>query len=181
MREDTIAECYARALLEIGIERKSLDNLGTELDRVNQLFNQSEDLRVLARHPSFDVETRKKVLGELMERVIVGPTCRNFVFLLVDRGRISMINHITRVFGELVDAHLGRVRAKVTVAQPLSDIDKKRLERSLSTTTGKQVILEHSVDASVIAGVVTEVDGRVFDGSVRARLNTLGARLRARL
>ena len=39
-------------------------------------------------HPSFDVDTRKKVLGELMERVIVGPTCRNFMFLLVDQGDV---------------------------------------------------------------------------------------------
>lgn len=181
MREDTIAERYARALLEIGVERGTLDTLEDELGRVSNLFKLSDELRQLVRHPSFDAETRKNVLIELMERLILGPTCRHFVLLLVDRGRISMIEKITQVFSQLVDAHSGRVRAKVTVAQPLSDIDKKRLERSLAAATGKQVILEHHVDSSVIAGVVSEVDGRVFDGSVRTRLNTLGARLRARV
>jgi F-type H+-transporting ATPase subunit delta len=69
----------------------------------------------------------------------------------------------------------------VTVAQPLSELNKGRVERALSKVTGKEVIIESEVDTSIIAGVIAEVDGQVFDGSVRARLNTLGSRLRARL
>lgn len=179
MREDTIAERYALALLEIGVERGTLENLSNELNRVSTLFAQSEDLRKVMSHPSFNADTRKSVLGELMERVIVGPTCRNFMFLLVDRGRIGMIERITKVFGDLMDRHLGRVRAMVTVAQPMSEPDRKRLERALGSATGKQVILDHQVDPSIIAGAVTEVDGRVFDGSVRMSLSQLGVRLRA--
>lgn len=113
-----------------------------------------------------------------MERVIVSPTCRNFMLLLVDRGRISLVENIERVFGDLVDRHLGRVRATVTSAQPLSEPDRKRLERALSSATKKQVILNTQIDTSVIAGMVTEVDGRVFDGSVRTSLSKIGARLR---
>ena len=179
MREDTVAERYARALLEIGVERGTLENLGTELGRVSALFAQSDELMTLMKHPSFTVDARKAVLGELMERVIVGPTCRNFMFLLVDRGRVTLIENIERVFGTLVDKHLGRVRATVTVAQPLSEPDRKRLERALSGATKKQVILDSKVDSSVIAGMVTEVDGRVYDGSVRTSLQKIGASLRA--
>lgn len=181
MRQDTIAERYARAFLDIGIDRGSLESLGAELGRVNALFQESEELRTLVRHPSFDIETRKRVLDELMGRVVVSPTCRNFIFLLTDQGRIALIDNITRVFNDLVDRHLGRVRAKVTVAQPLSELNKGRVERALSKVTGKEVIIESAVDTAIIAGVIAEVDGQVFDGSVRARINTLGTRLRARL
>ena len=38
MREDTVAERYARALLEIGVERGTLESLGDELGRVSALF-----------------------------------------------------------------------------------------------------------------------------------------------
>ena len=57
--------------------------------------------------------------------------------------------------------------------------DQKRLERALGGVTGKTVILDHKVDKAIIAGVVTEIDGRVYDGSVRTSLQTIGARLRA--
>ena len=179
MREDTVAERYARALLEIGVDRGTLENLGNELNRVNKLFTQSEELRKLMVHPSFSIEVRKNVLGELMERVIVGPTCRNFMLLLLDRGRINILGSITKVFGQLVDQHLGRVRATVTVAQALSLPDKTRLERALGNSTGKKVLIETKVDPSIIAGVVTEVDGRVYDGSIRTSLKHIGSRLRS--
>jgi F-type H+-transporting ATPase subunit delta len=181
MRQDTIAERYARAFLDIGVDKGNLETLGAELARVDKLFQSSEELRVLVRHPSFDVETRKRVLDELMGRLVVSPTCRNFVFLLTDQGRISLISHIAEVFNILVDRHLGRVRAKVTVAQPLSDLNRGRLERALAASTGKQVIIDVEVDTVIIVGVITELDGQVFDGSVRTRLNSLGDRLRARI
>jgi F-type H+-transporting ATPase subunit delta len=133
------------------------------------------------RHPGFNVETRKRVLDELMGRLVVSPTCRNFIFLLTDQGRVSLISNIAQVFNELVDRHLGRVRAKVTVAQPLSDLNRGRLERALAKSTGKEVIIDAEVDTSIIAGVITELDGQVFDGSVRTRLDSMGARLRARV
>ena len=181
MRQDTIAERYARAFLDIGIDKGNLESLGAELARVEQLFQSSEELRVLVRHPGFNVETRKHVLDELMSRLVVSPTCRNFVFLLTDQGRVSLISNIVQVFNGLVDRHLGRVRAKVTVAQPLSDLNRGRLERALAKSTGKEVIIDAEVDTSIIAGVITELDGQVFDGSVRTRLDSMGARLRARV
>ena len=54
-----------------------------------------------------------------------------------------------------------------------------RLWYVLQTAQTIPQVLEHQVDPSIIAGVVTEVDGRVFDGSVRTSLAKMGARLRA--
>jgi F-type H+-transporting ATPase subunit delta len=181
MRQETIAERYARALLDIGVDRGSLETLSSELGKVNTLFEESEELRVLVRHPAFNVDTRKRVLEELMTRLVVSPTCRNFVLLLIDQGRAQLIKEITHSFGELMDLHLGRVRAQVTVAQPLNDANRASIERSLAQLTGKEVIIEERIDTSMIAGIITEVNGQVFDGSISTRLRSLGQQLRARL
>jgi F-type H+-transporting ATPase subunit delta len=181
MRQETIAERYARALLDIGVDRDSLEALSVELTKVNTLFEDSEELRVLVRHPAFNVEVRKKILEELMTRLVVSPTCRNFVLLLIDQGRASLMREITHSFSDLMDLHLGRVRARVTVAQPLSGVNRTRIERSLANLTGKEVIIEEHLDDSIVAGVITEVNGQVFDGSLRTRLDSLGSQLRARL
>ena len=52
MREDTVAERYARALLDIGVDKGTLENLGTELNRVRKLFADSEELHKVMSHPS---------------------------------------------------------------------------------------------------------------------------------
>jgi F-type H+-transporting ATPase subunit delta len=69
------------------------------------------------------------------------------------------------------------VRAHVTSAQPLGAAELERVRQSLAKRTGKQVILEASVDPALIGGLVARVGDLVLDGSVRTQLGTLRDKL----
>jgi F-type H+-transporting ATPase subunit delta len=66
----------------------------------------------------------------------------------------------------------------VRSATPLADADRRRLEEGLSGITGKQVTVEVTLDPTLIGGLVAQVGGLVFDGSVRAQLEALRQELR---
>lgn len=177
MPASAIAHRYARALLDIGLERKNFEQLGRELDRVSGLF-ESDDLRELFRNPKFGKETRKAVLTELLRRVMVSPICRNFLLLLVDRNRIRDLPDIAVAFHDLADDHSGRLRARVTVARRLSEPESARLRTVLQKVTGRQVLVEQDEDPEIIGGVIARIGGRVYDGSVRTQLDTLRGQLK---
>lgn len=177
MRAPTIADRYARALLEIGVARNNHEQLGRELDRVVALFA-NDELRQLFENPKFGADARKSVLGELLRRVMVSPICRNFLFLLVDRKRIAHLPEITAAYHDLSDAHAGRVRARVTVASRLGESDIARLRTVLQQATGKQVIVDQHEDPEILGGAITRIEGRIYDGSVRTQLETMRARLK---
>jgi len=80
-------------------------------------------------------------------------------------------------FAKIRDVAAGRVRASVTTPAALSAADLERLTAVLSGLVGKQVVPEVAIDDSLIAGVVVEVEGRVFDGSVRTSLQRLSERM----
>ena len=141
-KEAILAERYAKALLSIGIDKESFESLAVELNRVDELFKTSSELKLLFQHPRFNREIRKKILGELLERVIVSPTCRSFMFLLVDQGRIKYLRAIIKTYHELVDLHLHRTQAVVTVARQLEEDERTQLIESLTALTGKEVLLE---------------------------------------
>jgi F-type H+-transporting ATPase subunit delta len=117
-------------------------------------------------------------LGELLKRVMVSPVTRNFLFLLTEKDRMSSLKDIIQAFHALADESSGRLRAQVTVASALSEPELARLRTVLGKLTGRQVIVEPKEDPSLIGGVVTRIGGKVYDGSVRAQLATLHARLR---
>lgn len=177
MRQALVAERYARALLDIGIERKNFEQLGRELDRVVALF-ESDELRVLFDNPKFGVEARKRVLEELLRRVMVSPICRNFLYLLADRNRIGVLPQIVAAYHDLADAQDGRIRARVIVAQKLGDPDAARLRTVLQKVTGRPVIIEQEEDPALLGGVITRIGDKVYDGSVRAQLETLRDQLK---
>jgi len=177
VRGSTIGERYAKALLGIGIDRENYEQIGRELDRVASLFT-LDDVKQLFRNPKFDANTRKAVLSDLLGEVTVSPVTRNFLFLLVDRNRIGNLPEIIESYHNLADNHGGRLRARVRVAAKLSDADVERLRAVLQGATGRQVIVEQEEDSSIVAGVVTHIDGRLYDGSIRSQLELLRARLK---
>jgi F-type H+-transporting ATPase subunit delta len=97
--------------------------------------------------------------------------------LLSDRQRLRHAPEVADAFEAMAEARSGRVRAEVTSATALSPAYVSELERTLSTVTGKQVVLSQKVDPSLIAGVVTRIGDHVYDGSLKSRLAELGDEL----
>ena len=63
MAGSTLCLRYAKALLDIGVERKIQDQIGRELDRVGAVFASAPELLELFRNPKFRVVDRKGVLA----------------------------------------------------------------------------------------------------------------------
>ncbi len=66
-----------------------------------------------------------------------------------------------------------RIRAGVRSATPLSEEMLAEVTRVFDRVTGKRVVATVAVEPELIAGVVVEVGGRVYDGSVRTQLEKL--------
>lgn len=172
MSSSNLAERYATALIEIGEERGNREQLGRELARVSSLFGAADLLEVF-RSPKFDVTVRAQVIRDLLSKLVVSPICANFCLLLNDKGRFLKLPEIEKAFQRLSDSASGRMRAEVVVAEELTDVEVTRIRLTLQAATGKEILVEQMLDPEIIGGVVTRLDGRVFDGSVRKQLSTL--------
>jgi len=172
--EGSLARRYAKALLELAQEAQAADPVGAQLDAFVTLCNQG-DARLLGvmNNPSFTPSERKAVLDAILPQLPLHPTLRNFVRLVLDKNRFGAMPDIAREYRALADAAANRVRATVTTAAPASPALQKDIAAALAATTGKAVLLEVKVDPSLLGGMVARVGSRVFDASLRTRLETL--------
>ena len=169
----SLARRYAKALLEIGIHDHSFDAFGKELDRAGDTLRASPELRNALENPIFSIEKRKLIMDELLRRLAASKMVRNFIMLLLDKGRIASLPDIARVYRTLVDEHAGRARATVTSARPLDPLLETRLKTALERSSGKTVIFEKREDPAIMGGLVTQLGDTVYDGSVRTQLQQL--------
>jgi F-type H+-transporting ATPase subunit delta len=169
----SLARRYAKALLEIGIKQQTYDALGKELDRVAETVKSSPELRHVLENPIFALEKRGIILEDVARRLALSKTVRNFVMLLLDKGRIAHLPDIARVHRTLIDEQAGRVRALVTSARPLDKTLEQRLRTALELQSGKTVILEKREDPSIIGGVQAQLGDVLYDGSVKTQLEQL--------
>jgi len=98
---------------------------------------------------------------------------KSFLSLLVDKNRFSIFTDIVREYEAIADELGRRVRAIVTTSAPLDAGLQKQIEQALADTMKKQVLVEFKVDKDLIGGLVAQVGGKVFDASVRARLQDI--------
>lgn len=173
----SVARRYARALFAIGVDRGNFEALGRELRDVAALWAESADLRKTLANPVFKPSQKRAILQGMMPRVAPTADVQKLVLLLLDRGRIASLPGIALAYEEMVDDKMNRVRAIVTSARPLDVAAQAEIKRTLERRTGKAVIMTTAVDPSLIGGVVAQVAGLVLDGSLKARLGTIGTRL----
>jgi F-type H+-transporting ATPase subunit delta len=133
----------------------------------------SRELRNALENPLVPHAAKKAVMGELAEQIGASRTTRNALLLLVDRRRIKTLPYLAQTLRELADARKGVVRAEVTAAALLSDAYYARLQAQLEKMTGKRVVVDRRTDPALIAGVVTRIGDRIYDGSLRTRLQSL--------
>jgi F-type H+-transporting ATPase subunit delta len=175
----TLARRYARALLELATEQRMVDRVKKDLEELSAMWTSSPELRELFLNPKFDLDVRKTALNEVITRAGVSPLVRNAALFLCDHDRIIALPDITSAFTDLAESAAGTVRAEVTSAAALPESYYLQLQRALELATGRRVAIEKKTDASLIAGVVTRVGDRVFDGSIRTRLADLKESLKS--
>lgn len=174
----SLARRYARAILELATEANAVDETGKQLSDFAELWAGSDELRAVFLNPEVAPDARKAVLSELTQRAGLSPLVRNSILYIADKGRISALPLIARSYGDLAEGTSGIVRAEVTSAAPLSDAYYVQLQKTLEQVTGHKVSLEKKTDPSLIAGVVTRVGDKVYDGSIKSRLQELQNSLR---
>ena len=171
MRPDAVARRYARALFALAEEQGTLDPVGASLAATARLLENPEVARVLTG--PLARERKQELLRDIGASAGAPPALRDFLQLLAERDRLRRLSAIQAVFDELVDRRRGRTRATMRSAAPLPPDALAELTRVFGALTGKQVIAEVRVEPELLAGVIVEVEGRVYDGSLRTQLGKL--------
>lgn len=174
-----LADRYAAALADVAVERHSGDAIWRDLNAFVDLYNQSGDLRNALESPVVDSETKHKVIAEICAKMGANDAVRNFIYLIVDNGRIHLFHELLPAFRAELNDRLGIAAVEITSAHPLSDGDKKQLVSVLEKRTGKKIDARFAEDASLVGGAIVKVGSTIYDGSVREQLNRLREQLEA--
>ena len=175
-RRDTAARRYAEAALEIGRAEGTLDQWERDLDRLSAALG-DEQLRTLAEHPAVPFAEKERVIRRVAGDV--SPEALNLVLLMIRRGRPRAIPRMVEHFANLVRRERGVSLAEVRTALPLDDTQRAAVMERLHELTGDEIEINELVDESLIGGITVRIGDRLYDASVRSRLERLRARLTA--
>ncbi|MFM6192397.1 MAG: ATP synthase F1 subunit delta [Planktothrix sp.] len=172
-----IIEPYASALMSLAQSRNLTEEFGNEIRSLLELLENSAELKNFLDNPVIKPQDKKAVLQRITGDQ-VNPLLRNFLMLLVDRGRILFLQGIGQQYLVLLRKLNQTVLAEITSAHPLTEAQQNTLtEKVKAMTNARSVEISTTLDPDLLGGVIIKVGSRVVDASLRGQLRRIGMKL----
>ena len=177
MAELTVETAYATALYQASKDAGKEDIILSEVaDIKNLLVNNSEFFEFL-KTPIIENKDKKEAVKDIFERLACKETL-NFIYILIDKRRISKFIKIADMYAELVYESKNISNGTIYSAVELTDGQIKDFNKKTSDLTVKKVTLKNIPDKSIIGGVKIIVEGKIIDATIKKRLIDLEESLR---
>lgn len=171
------ARRYAQAVFDMAKEGDSLDRWLSDLRVLNGVFGSDNAVSTL-EDPKLTHADQQRMVLEKLPKGVVTDLATNFLLLLVQRGRLSLLPRIVELYQQMYNKQKGIIVAEVTTAVPLDDAHKKRVSDQIAQITGgKEVDLRLKEDPRILGGIITRIGDELIDASVANRLAELSERL----
>jgi len=169
-----VAGRYASALFDLADSAKSLDQVAQDLATIRRLVDESADLARLIASPVIGRALQGKALLAVLDAAGISGLTRNFVGTVAANGRARDLPGMASAFLAELARRRGETTATVTSAVPLSPAQLQQLSDSLRSVLGSnKVSIDARVEPDILGGLVVKVGSRLFDSSVRSKLQRL--------
>ena len=166
----TVARPYAEALFRVA-QSGDMAAWSTVASELGQIGTNS-DVQAFASNPN----VTPAQLGDTIASLVKSPLnaeAKNFIAMLAENGRVTLLPEIAVQFAALKNAHEGAADADVYSAFEISGDQLAQLVATLEQKFGRKLNPTVTVDPSLIGGVRVVVGDEVLDTSVRAKLQQM--------
>lgn len=172
-----VAIPYAEALFNSSKFLKSIKKNSDELKFIGHMIAQSYSLENFLANPLVVPKAKKKVIETLFTDQI-SVQVLNFLFILIERRRIVLLNSIIDTYLTLVYKLELTTVVDVYSAVILTEIQKKTLEEKLQImTNSKEIRLVIYIRPALIGGFVIKIGSKFIDMSISGQLNQIASHL----
>ncbi|MBC7431252.1 MAG: ATP synthase F1 subunit delta [Rubritepida sp.] len=173
-----LAERYALALLGLADDRRqaepgALDRIAADLESLLGLWQNDAGFRAFVADPRLGSADQKAGAFAIIDRAGIGAEVRNLVGVLITNRRLSQLAAVAAAFGIKLSERRGQQIAHVTTAHELTDTQRAQIAARLTEAGFSGVRLNETVDPALLGGLVVRIGSRLYDNSIKSKLQRL--------
>lgn len=163
---------YAKSLLSLAIEQKSLEDVNKDMAFVAFTCKSSTDLMLLLKSPIVKTDKKLSILNAIFSGN-TGKLVSGFIELITKKKREKIILDIAVAFGEQYNAYKNITSAKVSTAIELDKDLKSKIMAIVKTASNGEVEIEEEINKDLIGGFVIKIGDQQVDSSIHSKLQKL--------
>lgn len=165
MAQSRVSNRYAKALLNLAIEQKSLEACFNDMSLLNSACVKNKDLGLLLKSPIVNSDKKIEILNQIFKAKF-SKISMAFISIITNKKRENLLAEIAEHFVSLYKAHNKITTASVVTAQPLDADLKKEFIKFIKKGNNNEVELEEIVDEEIIGGAIIRMGDQQIDTSV---------------
>ncbi|UDG81774.1 ATP synthase subunit delta [Candidatus Profftia lariciata] len=172
----TMARPYAKAAFDFAVENHSLDHWQYMLTFCAEVARRKNIIQILTG--MLTIEKKLNLFIQLCGDQI-DTFGHNFIKIMSENQRLLLLPEVLQQFNELRNILENKIHVEVTSVINLSKEQLNKIKTSMEIRMSRKVILNCTIDKSIIAGMIIRVGDLVIDGSIRHRLKCLAGALQS--
>ena len=173
MSASNIASRYAKALMDLAIERDELSGVHGDVELFDKTLDSNKDLLLLLKSPIVNTDKKQTILTKIFGGSF-SETTNAFMGIVLRKRREAFLPEIVDAFIEQYRAHKSITTAELTTAVPVDAALLVKVKNMVLAHTGRENIeLTTKVDNNLIGGFILTFDDKLYDSSISHKLAKL--------
>lgn len=163
---------YAKALLQLSVEEKSLEESYADMRLLDRICSESRELSLLLKSPIVKTDQKIKIICEVFANKIQKLSL-DFVKIIINKKREYLLEGIAKAFIALYKDEKNIETATVTTAVPISSALKEEIVGYIKSRNNNQVELTEVVNKDIIGGAIIRIGDKELDASIATNITEL--------
>ena len=162
---------YAKAVLGLATDKNLNEVISVDMGHIVSTIAEHDELNQMLKSKVIKSDVKRKVLGEIFSQV--NGLTQGLFDVLITNKRIDILGDVASKYGELYDAFIGKEKAAVITAVPMTPDMEMKVLAKIKELTDKAVELENVVDESILGGFILRIGDKQYNASIANQLNRL--------
>lgn len=167
----TVARPYAKAIFQLAKDSGQYKKWAALLQVLAIMVQDSQVIALIKAPMVAKVDKVEFIITVMPE--LFDAEGKNLIVTLVEQERLLLVPEIYALYEQYYAEEQQTITVDVCSATPLDQTQKDMFVIAISKYFKKNVVLQWRADLSLIGGVVVRSGDKVFDGSLRGKLQLL--------
>lgn len=176
--ETRLSARYAAALYALAAEQGILNDVTAQMEALGRLIAEHPDIARMVHNPLTDAAKIAHAISAALTAGGFLPVIVNFVNVAIANRRLKDLPELITGFAAYAAEKRGEIIAEITSAHALTDLQRAQLRARLTESGFGAVKFIERVDASLLGGLILKIGAKIYDTSLKSRLNRLNHSLK---
>lgn len=169
MSEYRVSGRYAKSLIDLSVEKNILETIHKDIVSFKEVIAHTPALMTMMKSPIINGDKKMAVIKQIFEKTF-NPLTISFIDIVIRKKREYYLLDVANAFIAQYNQINKITTAKIKTATTISEQVVSEVSAFIEKQTGKKVILETSVDPSLIGGLVIQMEDKLYDASISGKL-----------